>query len=132
MRVAVVNMSLGGVLCSVRCDNEPDASVQAVKAAINNLRAAGVATVIASGNSFETNAISFPACISTSISVGSVDDGSFGTIVNHVSDFSNIGSPTEFPNLILAPGKWITSSVPSGDPSPNAAGEGIRHGPIPR
>ncbi|PYM24576.1 MAG: hypothetical protein DMD78_08385 [Candidatus Rokuibacteriota bacterium] len=130
MPVAAVNMSLGGGLTSVRCDNEPDASVQAVKAAINNLRAAGVATVIASGNSFETDAISFPACISTSISVGSVDDGSFGTIVNHVSDFSNIGSPTEFPNLILAPGKWITSSVPSGDPSSNAAGEGIGYGTI--
>ena len=34
---------------------------------------------MSSGNDGFTNAISSPACISSAISVGSTDDGSFGT-----------------------------------------------------
>ena len=74
------------------------------------MRGAGIATVIASGNDGSAFGISAPACISTAMSVGSTDDGSFGTAVDTVSDFSNSS-----PNLtLLAPGRWITSSVPGG------------------
>jgi len=95
---ASANLSLGGGLFSSYCDGEP------YKPIIDNLRAVGIATVIASGNDGATNAISSPACISTAISVGST------TKSDIVSSFSNVA-----PILSLfAPGSSITSSVTGG------------------
>ena len=42
--------------------------------AIDNLRSAGIATVIASGNDGFTNAVNAPGCISTAITVGATGD----------------------------------------------------------
>src|SRR5262249_18315026 len=64
--------------------------------------------IICAGNFSFTNALTAPACISTSISVGSTDDGSFGTSLDVVSNFSD-SSPLLH---LLAPGRWINSSVP--------------------
>ncbi|HKR13946.1 MAG TPA: S8 family serine peptidase, partial [Pyrinomonadaceae bacterium] len=107
--IAAVNMSIGGGQNFANCDG----TSPAMKTAIDNLRSIRIATVISSGNGDANgngfpNALSFPACISTAISVGSTDDGSFGTTVNAVSNFSNSAS---FLHL-LAPGRWINSSVP--------------------
>jgi len=104
--IAAVNMSLGGGMYSSQatCDSEQTAR----KAIIDQLRSAGIATIAASGNNSFPTAIAAPACISSAISVGSVDDGSLGTLADRVSDFSN-----DAPFLsLLAPGRWITSSVP--------------------
>jgi subtilisin len=106
MNIAAVNMSLGGGQYSSNCD----AQRQATKAAIDNLRSVGIATVVASGNNSYTSAIGAPACISSAISVGSTDDGGNGTTQDNVSSFSN-SSPVLH---LLAPGKWISSSVPNG------------------
>ena len=103
--VAAVNMSLGGSAFAAACDGDTR------KPAIDNLRAAGIATVAASGNDGLRTAISIPACISTSIAVGSTGDGSPGAVRDAVSWFSNIGPHA---NLLLAPGQWINSSVPGG------------------
>ncbi len=110
MNVASVNMSLGtqNVFTS-NCDTQ----FADVKADIDNLRSVGVATVIASGNGDANgngyiNAISSPACISSSISVGST--GQFSTTENNISFYSNHAS---FLSL-LAPGYNIFSSVPGG------------------
>lgn len=94
--IAAANMSLGGGRYAATCDDDP------TKPAIDALRAVGVATVIASGNSGYSRALSAPACISTAISVGST------TSSDQVSSFSNSAS---FLNL-LAPGSNINSSVP--------------------
>lgn len=104
INIASVNMSLGGGQFTSSCDstNAP------MKAAIDNLRSARVATVIASGNNGYTNAISSPACISTSIAVGSTGDGSGGATVDVVSSFSNSSSLVS----LLAPGQLINSSLP--------------------
>jgi len=104
--VAAVNMSIGGGLFTTNCNG----TNPAMKAAIDNLRSIGIATVIASGNDGSTNGISYPACISSAISVGSTDDGSLGTTVNAVSGFSNSASFLK----LLAPGRWINSSIPGG------------------
>ena len=96
--VVAVNMSLGGGLFETACDDQP------FKPLIDNLRAANVATVVASGNSGSRWSMSTPACVSTAVSVGSV------TKTNQVSWFSNV-SPTL---LLHAPGDGITSSVPGG------------------
>ncbi len=68
--IASVNMSLGGGEYSDFCD---DAQVER-KAAIDNLRAVGIATVIATGNDGYCGAVSAPACISSAISVGASYD----------------------------------------------------------
>ena len=44
--------------------------------AMNNLRAAGIAPVVSSGNNGVTNGISWPACLSSAISVGAIDETS--------------------------------------------------------
>jgi subtilisin family serine protease len=66
--IASVNMSLGGGSYIDACDGDGR------KAAIDNLRAAGIATVIASGNNGYRSSLSAPACISSAISVGATDD----------------------------------------------------------
>ncbi len=103
--IAAVNLSLQtGQQFASNCD----VSHSATKAAIDNLRSVNVPTVICAGNYSFTNALTAPACISTSISVGSTDDGSLGTSLNTVSSFSD-SSPLLH---LLAPGRWINSSIP--------------------
>ena len=93
---ASVNMSLGGGLFSAACDDEP------YKPFIDNLRAAGIATVIASGNDGSTNQLSAPACVSSAVSVGAT------TKDDRVADYSNVA-----PFLSLfAPGDEIISLYP--------------------
>ena len=104
--IASVNMSLGGGRFTSNCD----ASNASLKTAIDNLRSAGIATVIASGNEGFKDAISAPACISTAISVGATGDGSGFVFQDAVASFSNSAS---FLSL-LAPGTLINSSVPGG------------------
>ena len=100
--IASVNMSLGGgqFTSSSSCDSANAAQ----KAAIDNLRSVGIATVIASGNDGFTDGLSAPGCISTAVSVGST------TKADAISSFSNSAS---FLSL-LAPGSSINSSVPGG------------------
>lgn len=103
--IAAANMSLGGGQFSGYCDAQNAAG----KAAIDNLRSAGIATVIASGNDGYTSSLSSPACISSAISVGSTNDGDAFPI-DFVSNFSNSASILN----LLAPGELIISSVPGG------------------
>lgn len=106
--IAAANMSLGGgsFTSQALCDADNGSR----KAIIDQLRSAGIATVIASGNFGTASAISAPGCISSAVSVGSVEDGSLGTTADTVSLFSN-GAPFL---ALLAPGQWINSSVPGG------------------
>lgn len=101
--IAAVNMSLGG--SSYSSQSACDADNGSQKAAIDTLRAAGIATVISSGNDGYTASLSAPGCISSAISVGATwDSGSVDT----VTWYSN---SAWFLNL-LAPGSLITSSIP--------------------
>jgi subtilisin family serine protease len=110
-KIAAVNMSLGGGKFTATCD----ADRQALKTAIDNLRSAGIPTVIASGNDGWTNAISAPACVSSAVSVGAhcdagPDGSACATGAGGITSYSNIAS---FVSLI-APGSYIRSSVPGG------------------
>jgi subtilisin family serine protease len=106
INIASVNMSLGGGQYTSNCDGN------SLKASIDNLRVADIATVIASGNSSYTSAIGAPACVSTAISVGaSCDSATAGygcAAVDDIPSYSNIAS---FISL-LAPGSLISSSTP--------------------
>ena len=98
LNIASVNMSLGGSGFSAPCDSQP------YKPIIDNLRSIGVATIVAAGNDGYTSSLSSPACVSSAVSVGSIDK------TEHISWFSNVA-----PFLsLLAPGGSITSSVPGG------------------
>ncbi len=97
--VAAVNMSLGTVATTpLACDGD------ARKPAIDALRANGIPTVIASGNSSSSTGVSTPACISTAVTVGNT------TKTDTVRPSSNSSPQVE----LLAPGTAITSSVPGG------------------
>jgi cysteine-rich repeat protein len=100
--IASANMSLGGGAYSSQAacdaDNAP------IKAAIDSLRAAGIATAIAAGNDGFLGMLSSPGCVSSAISVGCTS--TFGGICN----FSNRAS---FLSL-WAPGAAIYSSVLGG------------------
>jgi predicted small lipoprotein YifL len=104
LNIAAVNLSLGGSGSGRTCD----ATESAFKAGVDSLRALGIATVVASGNNGSNGGMSFPACVSSTISVGSTGDGSSGSITDVVSSYSNSAS---FLNL-LAPGEMINSSIP--------------------
>lgn len=105
--IAAVNMSLGG---DTKVTSTCNSAWPSMTSVIESLRLRGIATIIASGNEEFTDGMSFPACISFAVSVGSTGDGSGGVIRDVVSDFSNSSSLLH----LLAPGQWIDSSVPGG------------------
>lgn len=98
LKIAAVNMSLGGGRYTNTCDRE------AIARAINLLDRGGVGVVIASGNNGYNNAVTNPACVSRAITVGSTDKR------DRVSDFSNVSNIVD----LWAPGSSIRSAVPGG------------------
>jgi len=98
-KIAAVNLSLGYSLETGACDTQPE------KVAIDKLKNAGIATVIAAGNNGSTYQMSIPACISSAIAVGSTSD-----IADTVSTFSNSSVELD----LYAPGENISSSIPDG------------------
>src|SRR5207237_2875363 len=95
-----VNISLGNgrYFDQASCD----AANLSRKAAIDNLRAAGIATVAAAGNDVHRDSLIAPACISSAVSVGATNKADL------IASFSNTA-----PFLsLLAPGAGIVSSVP--------------------
>ncbi|MCH8310311.1 MAG: S8 family serine peptidase, partial [Chloroflexi bacterium] len=91
-------MSFGGGRFLSPCDLEP------AKPVVDNLRATGVATVASSGNDGFKNSMGSPACISTVVSVGSVDTS------DNVAASSNSALFLD----LLAPGVNVNSSVLGG------------------
>lgn len=100
--IAAVNLSLG--VNSYRSPAECDTDKPAYKSMIDTLRAAGIATIAASGNQSTTDALPAPACISSAISVGATD------LEDQVISFSNSASFLD----LLAPGLQVNSSLPGG------------------
>lgn len=113
--IAAVNMSLGGGRYDSLCDTVRGDPGMQVKAAIDSLRTAGIATIVASGNEGYTNALGFPACISSAISVGSTYDApGLAGPTSRADQVVPTSNSAAFLSL-LAPGNWITSSIPGGD-----------------
>jgi hypothetical protein len=104
--IAAVNMSLGGgrYYDAASCDADDSAR----KAAIDNLRSAGIASAIASGNNEYCDSLAAPGCISTAVSVGAVNDADVEP------DFNN-WHPTML--KLFAPGVDVNSSTGHSDNS---------------
>jgi subtilisin family serine protease len=109
--IVAMNLSLGGGSSTTTCPGDVFA------APVASARAAGVLSVIASGNNAFTNAISSPACVPEGLSVGAVYDapgGGLSTSVcrdassaaDQVACFSNSAS---FVSL-LAPGVFVSAA----------------------
>ena len=94
--IAAVNLSVGGGEYTSICDAE-----SARTASIEKLRAVGIATVIASGNSGLDGATNRPGCISSAITVGASDKE------DALWEFSDHASWVD----LIAPGVAIQSSV---------------------
>jgi hypothetical protein len=94
IKIASVNMSLGGGSNTSACDSDTR------KPPIDNLRAAGVLTAIAAGNDGFKSAVGAPGCISTAITVGSTDKSDV------ISSFSNMSSVVD----LMAPGGFGSPS----------------------
>jgi len=108
--IAAVNISLVTDITGMYASPCDDGDGAPLKAKIDQLKSVGIATVVAAGNDGFTNALNYPACISTAVSVGAVGDGSGVVPVDTVWQNSNAAS---FLNL-LAPGVEITSAIPGG------------------
>ncbi len=92
--IDAVNLSLGsGETVRTYCDGDPRNSI------VDKLRAAGIATVIASGNSYDTDGVSRPGCIRGAVTVGAVTKHT-GSNPALVASYSNMGGPVD----LLAPG----------------------------
>jgi subtilisin family serine protease len=89
--IASVNMSLGGdsYTDQAECDDDNPFT----KAAIDNLRSVGIATVIAAGNSGWLNAIDEPGCISSAISVSATDDSDQIPVFASAAAFLSLWAP---------------------------------------
>jgi len=96
--IVAANLSLGSASYTTACTKD------ARKTIIDNLLAAGVATVVAAGNNGLETAVTAPACVPSAVSVGATTDD------DEIASFSNRGPLLD----VLAPGNGIISSVPSG------------------
>lgn len=97
--IKAINLSLGGGAFAGHCD-----MLVPYKRLFDLLQTKNIATVVASGNEYFVGSITSPACISSAISVGSVEKD------KTVSEFSNTYERLS----LLAPGGDISSSVPGG------------------
>jgi len=100
LNVAAVNLSLGSGASARTCDD--DAGMEEFNEAFSRLRKAGAVTIAASGNSWDSDGISFPSCLSGTVSVGATDKS------DQVAAFSNSAGILD----LLAPGVGIESAVP--------------------
>ncbi|MFD1936091.1 S8 family serine peptidase [Nonomuraea mangrovi] len=105
--IVSVNLSLGGGKYDTACDTGDGADF---KARADELLAQGVATVVAAGNEGHEASVSWPACVSNVVTVGSTDVEypQVGTHTDDISSFSNRGEMLD----LFAPGWPIFSSVP--------------------
>jgi subtilisin family serine protease len=97
--IAAVNVSIGD-----GGDNVSQCTGSSFRTAIDNLRSAGIATVVAAGNDSHPNGLSEAACVPGAVSVGAVDSA------DSVPSWSNSSNYLS----LLAPGASVRSSVPGG------------------
>ena len=99
LNLASANMSLGGGRETSFCNSDSRFAV------IDNLRNAGIATAISSGNNGFQDSVGAPGCIEPAITVGATTDG------DAVVNFSNSATMVD----LLAPGVGINSAAPTID-----------------
>ena len=87
LRIASVNMSLGGGSAAGDCDTAPEKDV------IDRLRAAGVITTVAAGNDASRVNMSSPACISSALSVAATSKTGVASSYTNISRTTDVFAP---------------------------------------
>jgi len=100
--ISVISMSLGTT--DYHNNSYCDAEVPLLTSAINNATAKNISVIVASGNEYNSSAISLPACIQNATPVGSVNGE------DSISSFSNYWNLP----ILFAPGESIYSTWPNG------------------
>jgi Ca2+-binding RTX toxin-like protein len=100
--LAAVNLSLGGTLFTT--ENACDAAFPNTASLVDNLDAAGVAVVAATGNQGSATQVTYPGCLSSSFAVAATDDSDVP------ADFSNNNAVTDW----WAPGVGINAPSNTG------------------
>lgn len=109
VKVAAVNLSIGGGLFTGYCDGgwaDGTAAPLLVGQWLDAVRSAGIAPVISSGNDASATALGAPACRASAISVGNTTITPNG--VDAVYYYSNSNATLD----LLAPGVDVCSAVP--------------------
>lgn len=101
-RIAAVNMSIG---VNFPGAGNCDLAAAPIKAQIDALRRAGVATVISAGNDGTRNSVGIPGCVSSAVTVGATQNEA-----DRITGFSNMGAMVD----VMAPGEFIDSALPGG------------------
>jgi serine protease len=96
-RIDAINMSLGGGATPSFCDTDSD--MIAFAALVDQLRTAGVATVIAAGNDGHTDSVAYPGCLSVAITVAASSKRATDK-PERVAIYSNLGPQVD----LFAPG----------------------------
>jgi subtilisin family serine protease len=104
LNIAAVNLSVGNHTENATACDQPGDN-RSFYSWTEQLRLAGIAVVVASGNDGHTHGISYPACNSNAVSVGNTSTNSAGQDL--VNNSSNSGELL----WLLAPGTRICSSV---------------------
>ncbi len=104
--ISIISLSLASVCDAGYCHNDYCDASSAYTPFINKAFQNNIAVIAASGNNYDLNKIAEPACVSKAIPVGSIEDGSGGTIADRVSSFSNRWNLP----MIFAPGDLIRST----------------------
>jgi subtilisin family serine protease len=135
--ILIINTSFGGGGYTSACD----ASQPAMAAAANTAVANGITLFTSSGNNGYTNAISAPACVSNSLSVGAVYDANIGsrywsvctdlvtapdrvTCYSNSAGFLDILAPSNDAYTTAVGGGYMPSFGGTSAASPYAAGAG--------
>ena len=93
--IAAINISIGGLTYASACDTVYPTMTRLIE----QLRSAGIATVISAGNNAAVDRVAFPACISAAVAVGATTK-STSTQPERIASYSNMGGMVD----VLAPG----------------------------
>lgn len=107
LNIASINMSVGGSASFGNCD--ADSPMDLLKPVILSLRAKNVLSVISAGNDSKVDRMSYPACLSTMVSVAATNRSGV------VASYTNISPTTDLfaPGGDFANSDCVVSSVPT-------------------
>lgn len=106
LKIASVNMSVGGGSSAGVCDSDPTMAL--LKPVIDSLRSKNVLSAVSAGNDYFRSAMGYPACVSSIVSVAATSRSGV------VASYTNISPNTD----LFAPGgdvggDCVVSSVPT-------------------
>ncbi len=106
LRIAAINMSVGGNQAAGHCDTDPVMAM--LKPVVENLRMRNVLAAVSAGNDYSSSSMGYPACLSSMLSVAATSRAGV------VASYTSISATTD----LFAPGgelggDCVVSSIPT-------------------